>query len=178
MKTVIIGLILTITLSSAVHCFDMNEHFDSYEDFLTEYYSQDTKNAEVLFLKNIFPDIDTHLTTEQYQQALEEFLHKNVSELENIDEEVAKIHKDHNEVLTRAYLEQRGKTVNGPDVYELKDAYHDIIEGDFMFYLDTVEVKTPKEIEDEEKIQAEVDKEIDAKVKAEEEAEAKGNTDL
>ena len=175
MRTFIIGLILTITLASTVTCFDDHEHFDSYDDFLTEYYAKETKNTEVQFLKKFFPQIDTHLNAEQYQEALQEFLQNNLSELEGIDEDVAKTHKDHNEVLSRAYLEQRGKTTHGTDVYELKDAYHDIIEGDFMFYLDTVEVKTPDEIDEENKIQAEVDKEIDEQVKAEDEA---GNTDL
>lgn len=158
MKKAILALTLIVALASTqVSCFEDYEHFDSYDDFLTEYYSDTTKNTEVQFLKKHFPAIETHLNTETYQLMLEEFLQESIKELD-IDSEVAKTHKEHNEVLSRAYLEQRGKTTHGGDIFELKDAYHDIIEGDFMFYLDSVEVKTPTEIEEEKKLQAEVDK--------------------
>jgi hypothetical protein len=151
-------------LASQATCFEDYEHFDSYDDFLTEYYSETSKNSEVNFVKKHFPQIETHLNTEQYEAFLQAFLQDNLSGLD-IDEEVAKTHKDHHEVLSRAYLEQRGKTTHGADVFELKDAFHDIIEGDFMFYLDSVEVKTPEEISEEGKLQSEVDSEIDESVK-------------
>ena len=161
MKTSLITLtILLGVLSTQTLCFEDYEHFDSYDDFLTEYYSDSSKNSEVQFVKKAFPQIETHLNTEQYEAFLQSFLQDNLKDLD-IDEAVAKTHKDHHEVLSRAYLEQRGKTTHGADVFELKDAFHDIIEGDFMFYLDSVEVKTPSEISEENELQAEVDQEID-----------------
>jgi hypothetical protein len=147
-----------------VKSFDNHDHFDSYDEFLTAYYSDESKNAEVKFLKKHFPAIETHLNTEQYENLLHTYLEENLSGLD-IDDDVAKTHKDHNEVLSRSFLEQREKSTHGADVYELKDAYHDIIEGDLMFYLDSVEVKTPHEIEEEEKMQIEVDKEIEEELR-------------
>jgi hypothetical protein len=146
MKNAFIAVAITLALVfSQASCFEDYEHFDSYDDFLTEYYSKQSKNAEVEYLKKHFPSIDTHLNTEQYEAFLREFLQNNLDGLD-VEPEIAKTHQDHNEVLARAFLQQRSETTHGTDVFELKDAYHDIIEGDFMFYLDTVEVKTPDEI--------------------------------
>ena len=68
--------------------------------------------------------------------------------------------KEHNEVLTRAFLSQRKAKANSGAFYDIKDAYHDVIEGDLMYYIDTVEVKTPEEIKKEEEFQKQVDSEI------------------
>ena len=162
-------LILAI-FALAVSCQNKDEIFDSYEDFLLEYYEQNSQNEEINFIKQHFPAIEVHMNLEEYERFLEEYLNDNLKGLD-IHEEVAKIKKDHNEVLARAYVAQRGPTTNKRGIYELKDAFHDIIGGEFTYYLDTVEVRTSQEIAEEKEMEEMLEKEIEDRVKKDEEQE-------
>ena len=139
----------------------IHEHkdFDSYQDFLHEYYNNGTDHIEVQFIKKYFPAIETQLNPADYAIFLQNYLEENLNNLEG-HEEVIKEHSGHNEVLPKAYLQEREEEHGPTDHFELKDAYMDLLEGDFMFYLDTVEVKTPSEIEEEEKTHQEMNEQI------------------
>lgn len=164
--TIAVMTILALTtgcLAEKEESLQINDHidFDTYEDFLTEYYHKDTNNHEVKFIQAHFPAIDSTLTTSQYTDFLKEYLNENLKELE-AHEDVQKEHDQHNEVLARGFMEESGKEER--ESFELHDAFADIIEGEFMFYLNTVEVKTPQEVEEEQQAIDALDKEVDEEV--------------
>ena len=146
----------------------IHEHkdFDSFEDFLHEFYNNATDHLEVKFIKNTFTNIDVHLNPTDYAVFLQRYLEENTADLDG-HEDVIKEHRNHNEVLAKAYLQEREEEHGPTEEFELKDAYMDLIEGDFMFYLDTVEVKTPDEIKEEEDTHKEMDLEVEQALKNE-----------
>lgn len=163
MAFITILAVISGSLAEKEESLQIHDHvdFDTYEDFLTEYYHKETKNHEVQFIQQHFPNIDTSLTTEQYTGFLKQYLNENLKELE-AHEDVQKEHDQHNEVLARGFMEESGKDER--ESFELHDAFADIVEGEFMFYLNTVEVKTPQEIEEEDQAIDALDKEVDEEV--------------
>jgi hypothetical protein len=144
--------------SSELDLLHEHQEFDTYEDFLNEFYHKDTKNPEVQYIQQTFTNIDVHLSAHDYSVFLEKYLERHINH-EDADKETSKEHRDHHEVLARAYLEQRDQEAE-KSAFDLRDAYLDIIDGDFLFYVDTVEVKTPGELAEEDQLSKEVEEEL------------------
>lgn len=165
MKILILITVVLLTTPSfqTGESLQLTEHpdFDTYEDFLTEYYNKATTNDEIKLVQSYFPKFDTSLPAEKYTEFLAEYLNNNIKDIQ-AHEEVAKEHKDHHEVLAKAYMQEANRDENSH--LELHDVYADIMEGEFLFYLNTVEVKEPHEIDEEKRIKSDLEKEVDDEV--------------